>query len=113
MAKHNRIAKNEFRYNYTTKHHNYIFEQDGNDYHSLGITHQRRTKINNKWHKNMPLKQNTQRNKTEKSFIRYGYITQDLNTFGKIDRRFAFSDEDKSKVKAKIRQFKKRRKNKK
>lgn len=105
--KNKRISKNEFRYNKITKHHNYIFEEDGEDYHSLGLTTRKRTRDRNKkWHKNMPLENNPKRNDTRKSYIRYGYITQNKNTFGKVDRRFNFSNTDMPKVKSKIRHFK-------
>ena len=60
----------------------------------------------------MPLDKNPQRNKSEKSFIRYEYITQNKNTYGPVDRRFNFSNTDKPKVKAKIRYYKKSRKKK-
>ena len=106
-----RYAKSEFRYNYNTRHMNYIFEEDGNKYHSLGLTYQRRTlDENNKLHKNMPLLYNPQRNRTKKSYIRYGVISQNKKTFGNIDRRFAFSYHDFPKVKSKIRNYKKNRK---
>lgn len=112
MTKNKRYAKNEFRYNYYTNHTNYIFEEDGNNYHSLGLTHSRRTKDENeKRHKNMPLYKNPQKNKDRKSFIRYGVITQDKKSFGKVDNRFAFSVNDKPKVKSKIRKYKKYRTN--
>lgn len=105
-----RYARNEFRYNYKTKHYNYIFEEDGKLLHGVGITHQKRTRLKNKWYKNMPLKQNPQQNKIEKSYIRSGYIAQNKNTFGKVDKRFAFrNDTDKANVKSKIRHFKNER----
>ena len=36
-------SKNEFRYNNTTKHPNYVFEEFGDKYHSLGLTHKEET----------------------------------------------------------------------
>ena len=107
-----RKTKNEFRYNKITKHHNYIFEEDGDDFHSLGLTSHNATRDRkNKWHTNMPLDNNPKRNDTkhEHSYIRYGYITQNKNTFGKVDRRFNFSNTDMPKVKSKIRKFKNKR----
>ena len=89
---------------------NYIFEEDGNDYHALGLTTKRFTRDKKKKrHKNMPLDDNPKKNDSRKSYIRYGYITQNKNTFGKVDRRFAFSNNDKPKVKSKIRNFKNKR----
>jgi len=110
MSKRKRYTKSEFRYNYNTKHMNYVFEEDGNDYHSLGLTHQRRTcDKKKKWHKNMPLSYNPQKNKTKKSYIRYGVISQNKKTYGGIDKRFQFSAKEKSKVKSKIRNYKNNR----
>lgn len=104
-------SKNEFRYNYYTKHTNYIFEETDKNYHSLGLTTKKITRDKNKkWHSNMPLDNNPKKNDNRKSYIRYGYISQNKNTFGKIDRRFAFSHKDKLNVKSKIRYFKKKRK---
>ncbi len=107
-----RFAKNEFRYNYYTKHENFIFEEDGDNFHSLGLTHNKQTKDKNKkWHKNMPLNKNPQKNKTETSYLRYGVITQNKKTFSnKPDKRFVFDDSDKASVKSKIRNYKKKRK---
>lgn len=106
MRKNKRYSRNEFRYNYVTKHPNYIFEEDGSDYHSLGITHQKRTKIKNKWRKNTPLHKNPQNKKTKKSYLRYGYITQNKNTYGNIDAGFNFDELDISKVRTKVHSFK-------
>lgn len=110
MSNKRKIPKNEFRYNYNTKHMNYVFEEDGQKYHSLGLTTKRQTRDKNKkWHNNMPLKNNPRKNDNRKSYIRYGYITQNKNTYGVIDRRFIFSEIDKPKVKSKIRHYKSRR----
>ena len=113
MTKQKRISKNEFRYNYNTKHMNYVFEEQGKKYHSLGLTTKKHTRDKNKkWHKNMPLDVNAKSGESKKSYIRYGYITQNQNTFGKIDKRFKFANEDKQKVKSKIRYFKNQRRKK-
>lgn len=110
MKRNKRKSRNEFRYNYFTKHHNFVFEVDGNKYHALGLTTKRFTRDKNKkWHMNMPLTNNPKLGDNRKSYIRYGYITQDKNTFGKVDKRFLFSGIDKSKVKSKIRYFKNKR----
>lgn len=42
MSKRKRKSKNEFRYNYSTKHMNYVFEENGQNYHSFGLTTQKR-----------------------------------------------------------------------
>lgn len=103
-------TKNEFRYNHKTKHMNYVFEEDGTDYHSLGLTHEKTTRDKKKKKRqNMPLDKNPQKNRKEKSYIRYGVITQDKKTYGKKDKRFEFSEEDKPKVKSKIRNYKNNR----
>lgn len=112
MKKRKRTTKNEFRYNKVTKHHNYIFEEDGDDYHSLGLTTRSRTRDKNrKWRANMLLNNNPNKNdkKHTYSYVRYGYITQNKNTFGKVDRRFNFSNSDIPKVKSKIRNYKNNR----
>ena len=107
MAKQKRIAKNEFRYNHKEKHTNYIFEDDGKNYRAVGITHHKKTFGK----KNMPLDSNPQRGKNEKAYIRNGVITARKSIFSnKTDKRFSFSKSDKSKVKSKIRNFKRSRK---
>lgn len=113
MDKRKRKSKNEFRYNYSTKHMNYVFEEDGQKYHSLGLATKKRTRDENKkWHNNMTLNNNPKKNDNRKSYIRYGYITQNKNTFGEINRRFSFSEIDKPKVKSKIRHYRSRRRRK-
>ena len=102
-----RFARNEFRYNYVTQHPNYIFEEEGNKYHSIGITHHKKTRDKNKkWHKNMPLYQNPQKNKKQKSYMRYGFITQNKKTYGNVDMRYSWSASDKMKVRTKIHTYK-------
>ncbi len=111
MSKGKRKALNEFRYNYNQKHTNYVFEDDGNKYHSIGLTHQKATKDkNNKVHNNMQLNINAKKNANENSFVRYGIITDKKQNYSSIDKRFQFSDEDFKNVKAKIRNYKKNRK---
>ena len=108
-----RYSRNEFRYNYKTKHPNYIFEEDGRNYHAIGITHKKRTRDKNKkWRKNIPLCKNPQKNKTDKSYLRYGIITQNKRTFSNVDNRFLFSSDDKPKARAKIHIYKKQKKKK-
>lgn len=107
MKKQKRTTKNEFRYNYNTKHTNYIFEDDGKNYHAVGITHHKKTFGK----KNMPLDSNPQKGKKEKAYARNGIITDKKRNFSKkTDKRFGFSKSDKSKVKSKIRNFKLNRK---
>lgn len=113
--KNKRISKNEFRYNYTHNHMNYIFEEDGNKYHSVGITHDNTTWDNKKKKRrnNMPLLQNPQINKNDPSYIRYGIITDKKNNYSrKIARNFRFSNSDYKNVKSKIRNYKNRRRKK-
>ena len=109
MTKNKRYSKNEFRYNYYTNHTNYIFEEDGNNYHSLGLTHQRKTfdNRNNKWRKNLPLFNNPNKKDNSKSYVRYGVITQNRKTFSNsVDNRFMFSENDMPKVKSIVRKYK-------
>lgn len=110
MYSNKRYSKNEFRFNRKTKHMNYIFEEDSKNYRGVGLTHNPWTRDRyKKYHKNMPLEVNPQKNKFEKSYVRYGYITQSKRQFGQPDNRFEFSQKDKGNVKAKIRHFKNRK----
>lgn len=112
MAKPKRITKNEFRYNYTHKHMNYVFEKDGKKYHSLGITHGRTTfdKKKKKRRNNMPLHQNPEIGKTDSSYIRYGIITDKIDNYAKKpSKKFRFIKKDFKLVKSKIRNYKNRR----
>lgn len=43
-----RKSKDEFRYNYSTKHMNYVFEKENNSFHNLGITLKSKIKDDNK-----------------------------------------------------------------
>ena len=112
MARNKRRTINEFRYNYSTKHMNYIFEEDGVNYHSLGLTTKRFTRgKRNKVIRNMPLVKNPKKNDNRKSYVRFGIISQNKKSFANnVDKRFKFSDYDYSNVKSKIRNYKKRRK---
>lgn len=101
--------KNEFRYNFNTNHPNYIFGETEKKYKALGITHESETFGK----KNMPLKQNPQKGKTESAYIRNGIISEKKRSFGrKTLKDFSFSSEDKSNVKSKIRHHKKEEKRK-
>ena len=100
-----RKSLNEFRYNYNTRHTQYVFEEDDKRYRSLGLTHHKRTK----GIKNMPLSKNPQKGKTEKAYIRYGIINDTKNNYSGIDKRFKFSKEDFVRAKSKIRKYKSRR----
>ncbi len=100
-------SKNEFRYNNSTNHPNYIFEEFGNKYHSIGITHQDKTFGKN----NMPLSKNPDKRKTDDAYIRNGIITDKKNNYSKKTiKNMSFDSEDFPKVKSKIRNFKKRQK---
>lgn len=101
-----RIVKNEFRYNYNEKHTNYIFEEENNVYHAIGLTHHAKT-----FHKkNMPLSQNPKKGKKEEAYVRNGIITDKKANYSNIDKRFTFSKSDFKNVKAKIRKYKRNRK---
>ena len=107
MTKQKRLSKNEFRYNYNTKHMNYVFEEQGKKYHSLGLTHQKKTFGK----KNMPLSQNPQKNAKGKSYIRNGIITDNKRSYSqKTYKNFSFANADKPNIKSKIRYYKSRRK---
>lgn len=110
MKKKKRVSKNEFRYNRKTKHMNFIFEEDMNNYHSLGLTTDEYTFKK----KNILLKNNPQKNRNYPSYIRNGIISQKKDTYArKTDNRFNFSSEDYPVVKSRIRKYKSYRKNKK
>ena len=106
--KNKRYARNEFRYNYKTKHPNYIFEEDGQKYHAIGITHKRKTfgKFNT------TLSYNIQENKTGKSRLRNGIITSNKNSFSSTRTGYRFHKEDMPKVRAKIKLYKNNRRKK-
>ena len=103
-----RKSKNEFRYNYSTKHKNYVFEESGNKYHSVGLTHDSATFGRN----NMPLHSNPQKGKNEIAFVRNGIITDKKRNFGKPLKNYEFDKSDFRNVKSKIRNYKKKRKGK-
>ena len=98
--------KNEFRFNRKINHNTYIFADDGKNYKAVGITHSDKTFGKN----NMPLSDNPQKGKTEKSYIRNGIISDTYSHFDKPKKNFAFSSDDYPKVKSKIRNYKKRHK---
>ena len=101
-----RKAKSEFRYNFDTKHMTYVFEEDKNRLHSVGITHDKKTFGK----KNMPLENNPQKNHNEKAYIRNGIINKKKSSYSKkINKNFRFSKKDFPKVKSKIRNYKKHR----
>ncbi len=100
-----RFSKNEFRYNYNTKHINYVFEEESNKYHSLGITHRKYTFGK----KNILLDKNPQKNKIDKSYLRNGIITSKKNNYSSVRKNFNFSESDMPKVRAKIRKYKNNR----
>ena len=58
----------------------------------------------------MPLKENPQRGKTEKAYVRNGIVSGKKRSYGKPMNNYEFSKEDQGNVKAKIRNYKKRRK---
>lgn len=99
-------TRNEFRYNYSQNHKNYVFGEVGNKYKSLGITHEKST-FNKK---NMPLKTNPQKGKSEQSYIRNGIVSDKKQNYGRPLTNYAFDYNDYKNVKSKIRNYKKRRK---
>ena len=109
MSKTTFRPRNEFRYNNYTRHPNYVFGEDDNSYHSLGITHEKYTF----GRKNMPLAQNPKRGDKSKAYIRNGVIRRNKKYYGRILTDYSFSSEDKAKIKSKIRQYKKRNRHKK
>lgn len=106
MAKKKYKEKHEFRYNKRTNHLNYIFEDDGTNYTAVGLTHSSKTFGK----KNMPLKDNPHKGKSKKAYVRYGIIHDQHDSFQKKLKNFSFSTEDYSRVKSKIRNYKKNRK---
>ena len=105
-------VRNEFRQNLDAKHPNFIFEADteNDTYKAIGITHEAETFGK----KNMPLKRNPKRGKSEPSYIRNGIIETGHKNYGrKKIKNMDFSPEDKPNVKSKIRNYKKERKKKK
>lgn len=108
MARKNkRVAKNEFRYNRNQKHITFVFEDDGKRYTAVGITHQPESFGK----KNMPLEHNPQKFKQKgDSFVRNGFIRDRHSSYGRPNNNYALSSEDYPKVKAKIRNYKKKRK---
>lgn len=99
-----KIPKNEFRYNYDTKHPNYIFLETGNKYRSFGITH--KDKTFNK--SNMPLIQNPNPSDKKNSYLRHGVVSSKKSNYGKKLDNFSFNDVDFKNVKSKVRHYKKR-----
>ena len=100
-------SKNEFRYNFDSRHPNYIFGESRNKYKSLGITHKDKT-FNQK---NMPLKCNPNKLDKSKAYIRYGVITSKKTNYSKKLKNYGFSKSDYANVKSKIRNYKKINKN--
>ncbi len=106
--KNKKISKNEFRYNYDTKHMNYVFEQTNKKYHSLGLTSHSETKDKTGTSRqNMKLNNNPEKNKTNDSYIRYGIITGHIGSYSKNpSKKFNFNNDDFKLVKSKIRNYK-------
>ena len=101
-----RVAKNEFRYNRNERHMTYVFEDDGKKYASVGITHHDKTFGK----ANMPLDDNPQDEHEEPAFVRHGFIRDRHESYSEVKANFEFSEKDFPKVKAKIRNYKKKRK---
>lgn len=101
-----RTSKNEFRYNRKTQHTDYVFEDDGKKYSSFGITHKDKTFNQN----NMPLQQNPQKGKNDPAYIRNGVNHYKYSYYDKPRSTFQFSSFDFKNVKAKVRNYKKKRK---
>lgn len=95
--------RNEFRYNYATGHPNYIYGETDKRYKGVGITHESETFGK----KNMPLTKNPQKGKTDKAYIRNGYISDKKSNFRKRPLKgFEFDKSDFANVKSKIRHVK-------
>ncbi len=104
-----RHALSEFRYNNSTGHPDYIFEESNNKYHSLGLTHDNYTFGK----KNMPLHQNPKKKDFSPAYIRNGVNNSRKRNYSKKPiKNMTFSKDDFKNVKAKIRYYKKRRKKK-
>lgn len=102
--KNKKISKNEFRYNYDTKHPTYIFLESNGKYRSFGLTHQDKT-FNKK---NMPLNVNPNVMDNSKAYIRNGVVSSKKSNFGKILNNYRFDSSDIKNVKSKVRHYKKR-----
>ncbi|MGN0824555.1 MAG: hypothetical protein ACI4MB_05765 [Candidatus Coproplasma sp.] len=98
--------RDEFRYNLETEHPNYIFEQSGKKIRAMGLTHKNETFGK----PNMPLKNNPDPTDKEEAYIRNGIITQKGRMGKKRLKHLKFSDDDKSIVKSKKRNYRKVRK---
>ena len=72
----------------------------------MGITHEAETFGK----KNMPLKDNPQKGKTEKAYIRNGIVSDKKRYYSEPIKNHEFSKEDMGNVKAKVRNYKKRQK---
>lgn len=96
-------SENKFKYNFNTKHPNYVFESNGDKYHAVGITHEESTfGIHN-----MPLSHNPKSGDKTKAYIRNGYIVDKQRSFSKKDiKNLKFSTEDIPNVKSKVRHYK-------
>lgn len=104
-----RYSKNEFRFNFDTKHKQYIFEESNGKYRSLGITHEPITFGK----KNMPLKNNPQRGKTDKAYIRNGIVSGSKKRYStRTIKNLSFCKNDMANIKSKIRNYKKNRRKK-
>ena len=107
--KQKRKARNEFRFNHDTKHMNYVYEEVGDEYKSIGLT----TKGETFGRKNMPLKKNPKKGDTGDSYIRNGSIKDNKKSYSKkVAKNYQFSKEDMANVKSKIRHHKKNEKKK-
>ena len=102
--------KDEFRFNHKTGHMNYVFGETEEDYKSVGLT----SKETTFGKKNMPLEKNPKKGDSGKSYIRNGIISDRKGSYSeKVAKNYEFSEEDKPKVKGKIRNYKKGQKRKK
>lgn len=102
--KNKKISKNEFRYNYDTKHPTYVFMEDEHKYKAFGLTHKDKTFNKN----NMPLNKNPNPNDKNSSYLRTGVVSSKKKNFGSVLKNFIFSDEDFKNVKSKVRNYKNR-----
>ena len=109
MGKKKFKSRNEFRYNNSSHHPNYVFGESEKNFHSLGLTHSDTTFGK----KNMPLKNNPKKNSTESAYIRNGIITDKKQNYSRRPiTNMSFSTSDFKNVKSKIRNYKKEHKRK-
>ena len=89
------ISKNEFRKNKKTSHPVYIYAKVGNDYKFIGLTHSEITD----GVKNIKLDKNPNPKDNKDSYFRPKAEKDKTNKFKKKEQGWAFSKNDKEKIK--------------